>query len=310
MAGEDWESSFVVALESHGVPQEMPLSAEKIANHPATLRGVQEQSRALIHIYETSPRLAAVFATQQRWLLGHVGLAMHFRRDPNDRRTELTTARFIEVVRRNSVASRNTAEAFLKEMLHYNIAEYLSTSGDGRAHPLRPTAATIETFTGWIHAHLRTLDRVDSGNRLATFLARPEMLSTLQPLICDGLLTSAGVREPRQTFSLFIWLNNGGIVMDWLMSGIDPEDAHLDKIPTSVISVSEFAHWLKLSRTHLSRKLHDAEALGSIGWVGQRGHSVMWVSRQFFDEYMAVQSAKLAIVDAAFDACLSAFSQS
>jgi len=216
-------------------------------------------------------------------------------------------ARFIEIVRRNSVASRNTAEAFVKEMLHYNIAEYISASRDGRAHPMRVTQGTIETFTGWIHAHLRTLDQIDGGNRLTTFLDRPDMLSTLQPLIADGLLTCQDVREPRQTFSLFIWLNNGGIVMDWLMSGIDPEDAHLDRIPTSVISVSEFAHWLKLSRTHLARKLHDAEALGSIGWVGQRGHSVMWVSRQFFDEYMAVQASKLAVVDEAFEACISAF---
>lgn len=285
----------------------MSLSAEEIASHPAALRSVQEQSRALIHVYETSPRLAAVFATQQRWLLGHVGLAMHFRRDLHDRRTELTTARFIEVVRQNSVASRNTAEAFLKEMLHYNIAEYAATGGDGRAHPMRPTAATIQTFTAWIHAHLRTLDHIDGGSRLATFLERPRMLARLQPLICDGLLRSDPVREPKQTFSLFIWLNNGGIVMDWLMSGIDPEDADLDRIPTSVISISEFAHWLKLSRTHLARKLRDAEALGSIGWVGQRGHSVMWVSRAFFDEYMAVQAAKLAVVDAAFATCISSW---
>ncbi|MBZ9988116.1 hypothetical protein LB572_13535 [Mesorhizobium sp. BH1-1-5] len=288
----------------------MPQSAAEIARHPAALRGVQEQAKALIHIYETSPRLAAVFATQQRWLLAHVGLALHFRRDPNDRRTEMTMARFIEVVRRNSVASRNTAEAFVKEMLHYNIAEYISTSGDGRAHPMRVTAGTIETFTGWIYAHLRTLDHIDGGSRLAAFLDRPEMLPTLQPLIADGLLASEGVREPGQTFSLFIWLNNGGIVMDWLMSGIDSEDVHLDRIPTGVISVSEFAHWLKLSRTHLARKLHDAEALGSIGWVGQRGHSVMWVSRQFYDEYMAVQASKLAVVDEAFEGCLSALKDS
>ncbi|TGP55408.1 hypothetical protein EN873_08410 [bacterium M00.F.Ca.ET.230.01.1.1] len=284
----------------------MPLSAAEIVRHPAALRSVQEQSRALIHVYETTPRLAAVFATQQRWLLAHVGLALHFRRDPNDRRTEMTMARFIEVVRRHSVASRNTAEAFVKEMLHYNIAEYISASGDGRAHPMRVTEGTVQTFTSWIYAHLRTLDHIDGGNRLETFLGRPEMLPALQPLIADGLLASDGVREPGQTFSLFIWLNNGGIVMDWLMSGIDPDDVHLDRIPTGVISVSEFAHWLKLSRTHLARKLQDAEALGSIGWVGQRGNSVMWVSRAFFDEYMAVQAAKLAIVDAAFAACISA----
>jgi hypothetical protein len=281
----------------------MALKAEDIAGHPALHRAVQAQSRALIEIFETSPRLAAVFATQQRWLMGHVGLALHFRRDPRDRHTALTTARFIEAIRRDSVASRNTAEAFLKEMLHYNIAEYLSTSEDGRAHPMQPTAATVRTFTGWVLAHLQTLDSLDGGSRLSTFLEHPEQLAKLQPLVADGLLASVPVREPKQTFSLFIWLNNGGIVMDWLMSGIDPENAGLDRIPTSVVSIAEFARWLKLSRTHLARKLRDAEELGSIGWAGPRGHSQMWVSKGFYQEYMAVQAAKLAIVDAAFEAC-------
>ncbi|WP_404925303.1 hypothetical protein [Mesorhizobium sp. ORM16] len=280
------------------------LDIEDIAAHPDLHRHVQEQSLALIHIYEASPRLASVFATQQRWLMGHVGLAMHFRRDPDDRRSALTVSRFIEFVHQHKVASRNTADAFIKEMLHYRIAEYVA-GGDGRTHPLQPTADTVRTFTGWVHAHLRTLDRLDGADRLAKYLERPDMLAALQPLVAYGLLSSKPVREPNQTFSLFIWLNNGGIVMDRLMSGIDPDHAGLDWIPTSVVSVAEFASWLKLSRTHLARKLRDAEALGSIGWLGQRGNSVMWVSHRFFQEYMTVQAAKLAIVDAAFAACFS-----
>ncbi|MCA0010791.1 hypothetical protein LB561_01785 [Mesorhizobium sp. B292B1B] len=280
------------------------LDIEDIAAHPDLHRHVREQSLALIHIYEASPRLASIFATQQRWLMGHVGLAMHFRRDPDDRRSALTVSRFIEFVHQHKVASRNTADAFIKEMLHYRIAEYVA-GGDGRTHPLQPRADTVRTFTGWVHAHLRTLDRLDGADRLTRYLERPDMLAALQPLVADGLLSSKPVREPNQTFSLFIWLNNGGIVMDRLMSGIDPDHAGLDRIPTSVVSVAEFASWLKLSRTHLARKLRDAEALGSIGWLGQRGNSVMWVSHRFFQEYMTVQAAKLAIVDAAFEACFS-----
>lgn len=283
----------------------MALNLEDIAGHPALHRCVQAQSLALINIYETSPRLASIFATQQRWLMGHVGLAMHFRRDPHDRRKELTVSRFIEFVHQHAVASRNTADAFIKEMLHYHVAEYVS-GGDGRTHPLQPTAATVQTFTGWVLAHLQTLDHLDGGNRLARFLERPDMVVRLQPLVADGLLASKPVREPNQTFSLFIWLNNGGIVMDWLMSGIDPDHAGLDRIPTSVVSIGDFARWLKLSRTHLARKLRAAEELGSIGWLGQRGHSVMWLSNTFYQEYMTVQAAKLAIVDAAFDACFPA----
>lgn len=286
--------------------REVALNAEDIADHPALHHCVQAQSLALIQMYEANPRLASVFATQQRWLMAHVGLGLHFRRDPGDRRKELTTARFIEAICRHSVASRNTAEAFVKEMLRYHVVEYLPTIGDGRARPFQVTAATVKTFAGWVIAHLQTLDSLDSGSRLATFLARPDMLAKLQPLVADGLLSSQPVREPRQTFSLFIWLNKGGIVMDWLMSGIDPDHAGQDRTPTGVVSIGDLANWLKLSRTHLSRKLRDAEDLGSVGWLGQRGHSVMWVSKQFYEEYMAVQAAKLAIVDAAFSACFLA----
>lgn len=206
----------------------MALNAEDIAGHPALHRCVQAQSLALIRIYEASPRLASIFATQQRWLMGHVGLALHFRRDLSGHRKELTAARFIEAIRQHSVASRNTAEAFIKEMLRYRIVEYLPTHEDGRARPFQVTAATVKTFTGWVTAHLQTLDSLDGGSRLTTYLARPDMLARLQPLVADGLLSSQPVREPKQTFSLFIWLNNGGIVMDRLMSGIDPDHAGLD----------------------------------------------------------------------------------
>jgi hypothetical protein len=43
--------------------------------------------------------------------------------------------------------------------------------------------------------------------------------------------------------------------------------------------------------------------MGSIGWQGKRGHSVMWVSSGFRREYATAQAVKLAIIDAAFDAC-------
>jgi hypothetical protein len=281
----------------------MALNLEDIACRPAFHRSVRAQSQMLLQTYEANPRLASVFATQQRWLMAHIGLASHFRRQPHDDRTGLTTTRFIDMIHRHSVASRNTADAFIKEMLHYNFIGDLSTNRDRRIRPLQPAATTLETLAGWVFAHLRTLDSLDDGSRLTTFATRPDALARLQPLVADGLLSSHAVREPKQTFSLFTWLNNGGVVMDWLMSGVDPDHTGLDRIPTGIVSIGDFANWLKLSRTHLSRKLRDAENLGSIGWLGQRGHSVMWVSNHFYQEYMTAQAVKLAIIDAAFQNC-------
>ena len=280
----------------------MALNFEDIAGHPALHACVRAQALSLLQAFQANPRASSVFATQQRWLMAHIGLALHFRRDPSDYRKELTAARFVEITVQHAVASRNTAHAFLKEMQHYNFIAVGPAGDDGRIRPLQLTAATLEALTGWVHIHLATLDALDGSNRLAIFLAQPQMLARLQPLVADGLVSSVPVREPKQTFSLFTWLNNGGVVMDWLISGVDPANTGEQRIPTGILSVGDFARWLKLSRTHLARKLRDAEALGSVGWLGQRGHSVMWISNEFYGEYVTAQAVKLAIIDAAFAA--------
>lgn len=282
----------------------MALNFEDIVGNPALGVCIQAQTRAMQQAYRGNPRASSVFATQQRWLMGHIGFALHFRRDPTDYRKELTAARFVDVTVQHKVASRNTAHAFIKEMQHYNFLEVRPMGDDGRIRPLQVTAVPVESLIGWVQIHLSTLDALDGGHRMKTFQARPQMLGELQPLIADGLISSVPVREPQQTFSLFTWLNNGGVVMDWLISSVDPADAGEERIPTGVLSIGDFAKWLKLSRTHLARKLRDAEALGSVGWLGQRGHSVMWISNAFYGEYITAQAVKLAIIDASFAACV------
>ncbi|RVD67355.1 hypothetical protein EN751_37260, partial [Mesorhizobium sp. M4A.F.Ca.ET.029.04.2.1] len=110
----------------------MTLNAEEIADHPALHRCVRMQALAMNQAYQANPRLSSVFATQQRWLMAHIGLALHFRRDPGDYRKEATAARIIDAIRQHQVASRNTADAFIKEMLHYNFIEVVPAAEDAR----------------------------------------------------------------------------------------------------------------------------------------------------------------------------------
>jgi hypothetical protein len=255
----------------------MALTADIIAGHPALHGAIRQQSRLLLEAYEANPRLASVFATQQRWLMAQTALALHFRIDATGQPLGLTAARFFEAIARNGVASRNTADAFVKEMLKYGYAQRATAGAlDRRTHPLEPTQASIDAVRGWLMVHLSTLDRLDGaeggGRRLATFFGDPQALAALQPLIADGLLSSRQVRAPERTFSLFTWLDNGGIVMDWLIAGIEDTAAGAGRIPTGIVSTAAMAAWLKLSRTHLARKLRAAEAMGSIGWQGKRGH--------------------------------------
>jgi hypothetical protein len=113
------------------------------------------------------------------------------------------------------------------------------------------------------------------------------------------------VRKPDRTFSLFTWVNDGGIVMDRLIVGCLPGSEGLAHVPTDISSISGLAQGLNLSRSQLSRKFAAAEAMGSLGWSGPRGKSPLWVSAGFRNEYNAAQAVKLAIIDAAFEAAIA-----
>ena len=250
---------------------------------------------------QANPRIASVFATQQRWLLAHVALAYYFRGATPDRGGGLHTAKFTDAVAADGVASRNTADAFLKEMEKYGYLREAPAGRDRRIRPLEPTPISVQSVSGWLVTHLNTLDALDGGARCAAFLAQPQTIALIQPLIADGLLRSNAIRAPGSAFSLFTWLNEGGIVMDWLIAGLAEVPFGSPRIPSIVASFDDLGDRIKLSRSHLIRKLRIAETMGSLGWLGQRGKSTMWVSAAFAREYYLQQSVKLAIIDEALN---------
>jgi len=283
----------------------MAMTADEILSHPALERCVRGQAQTLLSMHDTSPRMSSVFATQQRWLMAHAALAQYFRNEARDPGAGLVAERFLDAVERDNIASRNTGSAFLKEMLKYDMVRFVADGATRRHRPLEPTPPVLMAVFGWHVLHLATLDGLDGGARVATFQARPVLLRTVQPLVADGLINSDDVRRPERTFSLFTWINEGGAVMDRLIIGCEQACVGLQRIPTDVTSVSGLAQGLRLSRTQLGRKFAEAERMGSLGWSAARGKSPLWVSADFRREYHSAQAVKLAIIDAAFDACVA-----
>jgi len=281
----------------------MTMTADDILVHPALEPCVRGQAQSLLQMQEASPRISSLFATQQRWLMAHAALALYFRNEARAARTGLLAERFVEAITRHELASRNTAAAFLKEMLKYDIVRFVASSAGLRYRPVEPAPAVLMALFHWHALHLATLDGLDGGARGARFRAQPALLGAIQPLIADGLIASGEVRKPQKTFSLFTWVDEGGIVMDRLIAGCQQATDDLARIPTDVTSVTALARRLNLSRTQLGRKFAEAEAMGSLGWSGPRGKSRLWVSAEFRREYHAAQAVKLGIIDAAFEAC-------
>jgi len=248
--------------QPHRAPSKS-LSAEDIAEHPGFAEAIRRQASALLSIQAVNPRLAAVFATQQRWLIAHICLAMHFENAVSATGDGLGAATIIRAVVAHGVASRNTTDAFIKEMFNYGYVVPAPASSDRRIRSLAVAPSVVETLRGWLHAHLSTLDALDDGGRLEAALARPELTAIVHPRIAAGLLGSRVIREPAPTFSLFTWLNEGGVVMDWLCAGLEEAAPDCVRIRTKVASYADFSDRIRLSRSHLMRKLRMAEDLDS-----------------------------------------------
>ena len=279
------------------------MTVDAILANPALGPCIRGQARLLLMAHEASPRTASPFATQQRWLMSHAALALYFRNETTSPGSGLLGERFIEKVASLGLASRNTASAFLKEMLKYGIVRHVAGSEGKRYRPFEPAPATLAAFGNWLVLHLMTLDGLDGGSRAVSFMAEPKYIAAIQPRVADGLLASREVREPNGTFSLFTWVDDGGLVMDRLIAGGAAGVVGLARIPTTIKSISSLAKGLNLSRTQLSRKVAVAEAMGSLGWSGVRGKSPLWLSANFQREYHTAQAIKLAIIDVAFAAC-------
>lgn len=280
----------------------MGMTVDEIMTNLALAQAVRRQAEVMAQVHATAPRVASVFATQQRWLMAHVGAAHYFRNMTSGEGQGLPLQTFLELVFQHGLASRNTASAFFNEMLKYGTLRYIAGTEGRRSRPAEPGPAALESLRLWHALHLSTLDALDGGQRAAIFMSDPHvMMAHIQPLISAGLLSAAVVREPTPTFSLFTWVNEGGILMDRLFAGLDLASATATRIPVDVTSVSSLAAGLSLSRPHTGRVLSAAEKMGSLGWTGTRGHSRLWVAPQFQQEYHIAQATKLAIIDAAFE---------
>lgn len=283
----------------------MPITADQLASDEGFLAAILRCAEELIAIYKESPRIASVFAAQQRWLMAHTGFALHYG-FPGEPRTGLYSARFVDSVVRYRIASRNTAIAFLQEMLAYRFVQPLPELPDRRTRLLAPTVIAAEHLTLWLNTHLSILDMIDGGSRAAQLRENPALIADLQPRIAAAIVASSAIRNPGPTFNLFNWANSGGVVMDYMIARLAHFDPAAERIEIGRISMKTIRDQFMISNTHLKRLLRQAAQMGSVGWTGVAGRSDFWLSRSFVTEYRDYQAAKFAVVDAAFEGALIA----
>jgi hypothetical protein len=281
----------------------MPFAAEGLLRNQNFLAATLHSARELMAIYAENPRIAAIFATQQKWLLAHSGYALYLGH-PDDPVPGLYVGRLADFAVKHDISSWNTAVAFLKEMVAYRFCRPVAGRADRRIALLEPTEMTQAYMTRWIETHLSILDMLDGGNRIARSGATEGFVAKMQPLIAKRIVDSKSIRDPGPTFSLFNWATSGGVVMDYLFSRVTDIDPGSDRISIGPISPKAIQGLFMISSAHLKRLFKQATDVGSVGWTGSPGRSEFWLSREFMQEYWGYQAQKYAIVDSVSEAVL------
>ena len=120
----------------------MPIAAEELASDNKFLAAILLCAHELIAIYNESPRIASIFASQQRWLMAHAGFALYYG-NPDEANSGLYAARFVDFIVKHRIASRNTAVAFVHEMLAYRFLRPLQDLPDRRTRLLAGERAEV-----------------------------------------------------------------------------------------------------------------------------------------------------------------------
>jgi hypothetical protein len=284
----------------------MVLTQQNIERHPHVLPILRERARLLLALHADNPRSAGLFATHQRWLLAHMALQAHFENARVTGRAGMHAARVAALSLEAGVSSRNTAEAFLREIVAYGFVETTPDVIDHRIRWLVIAPHALKDVSAWAYGNLATLDAFDRGERARTFTAAPQTLGILQPVAARHFVTSPDIRQPGATFALFDGVDEGGGVMDRLISTCedvaDPQGRRL----TGIAAIADFGDHLRLSRSHLTRKLREAEAQGALGWTAARGRSPIWISDAFVAEYIKRIAAELAAIESGYQAAFPA----
>ncbi|NRP74112.1 hypothetical protein ILFOPFJJ_05033 [Ensifer psoraleae] len=284
------------------VEQKSPpgFTVEALLQNPEFRSVLQVGARNLIAVNDLFPRVARMVAAHQKWMLTHAAYALHLERDRNNPDSGVTAARLLKLMRDTGGASRNTATAFLAELVAYKMLRPTNGGRTRRTRPLEPTEISQHAMQLWFKSQMTTLDLLDGGTRVERIEADMAIFERAQPLAARRLLADRKWTQPPQGVAVFVWSESGGILLDDLMarpSSLVPVDG---KVWINVNLATLAEHYL-ISNTHVRRLFSNAEKSGFIGRPDDGTRGRFWLSEQLIDEYVFWQAVKFEALASAFE---------
>jgi len=280
--------------------EDRPLDRDQIVTHPLFWEVERQIARHLIDIHIASPRLSRLKASHRKWLMTHSLFALSLQRTDDDPLSGLTASRFIDIVMRLDAASRNTASAFLAELVAYKFLRDVPHLADRRVRVLETTPTSYDAMASWFRGHMACLDRLDGGAREQRVLEDPRIFRLAQPRATETLVNCPLWRAPADSIGSFLWSDYGGMVLHDLIARLDWYDPAAERVEIEPLALSTLSERYTLSSTNLKRMFKKSEDAGLIGWQYPRRRGRMWFSGTFLADYFTWQSAKFSALDEAF----------
>lgn len=293
-------------------PAEYPaasLSVERILATPDLFPILQAGARNMVALYDPFPRIARLVAAHQKWLLSQIAFALYLDRDPSIPTSGITASRLLDVIETCGGASRNTATAFLAEMLAYKLIRDVPGHVGRRTRPLEPTETSLNALLLWFGGQMRTLDQFDGGNRSVILETAPMALVTrAQPHAVRSLVNNPAWREPPTSVASFVWTELGGLILDDVITRITDLSPVDGLYRVESLRLSDLSDRYGISRTHIRRMFNRAQIHGFVG-RDEETRGSWWLSGTLLADYARWQAVKFAALAEGFayaQACLSA----
>lgn len=274
------------------------ISLAKLPNYCEALSGELKKFTAF---HSAVPAEAHYIADVGRFTLTQMALAIFFEHQRDYSRPRLTPKALHAEIEHTRVASRNTVQSFLRELVHVNLLE-APDQEKMRQHALRPTQKSLALMDFYFRLHLGMLDKIDNGSRSNLLNRNPELLSSLQPLFARRLCRTQFWYAPPEGVRCFTNSNSGSTILHTLMMlAKDREPDSEGRIWIGALSARQFAEDCQVSPAHVSRIFSTAQSLNMMGWVQPKRRDNCYISTILRQNYMLWQAEKLAALSIAFN---------
>ncbi|NDV53030.1 hypothetical protein [Salipiger sp. PrR003] len=260
--------------------------ASTLVRMPQFSELVLRDAGRLIDVHAAIPAEARFFGDMRHWTLTQMASAIHFEHLRDPLQPKLSPKSLHAAIGGAGVASRNTVQAYLRELERVQFCEKLSAGAQRQRWP-QITRKFEDLVLLYLLIHLELLDALDGSNRAKALRSDRSIGKTLQPMFAWRLSRNeAWCRPPTMIRRFSDAASGSSILHDLMRSAFSDGPFH--------VSISGLAERYQVSRSHVSNLLKGATMCGAVTWQfpGRRG--LCYVSQELVECYYHWQAEKLA----------------